>query len=197
MMHYTIFSVDGTPDWSAVPSLSAGHVLWEPDCGIRAGGQFCHNRETLYVRLNAAECDIRAEYTKMPSPVWEDSCLEFFFIPDGGKRYFNFEINPNGCLWVAFGPDRQHRENLCQPDAESFFGIRTARTPDGWEASWSIPLAFLRQSCPDASFTGEWRANVYKCGDGTVHPHYLSWNPVTSETPDFHRPQDFGVMVFG
>ena len=71
-----------------------------------------------------------------------------------------------------------------------------ARTADGWEASWSIPLAFLRQFCPEAAFAGEWRANVYKCGDRTVRPHYLSWNPVASDTPDFHRPQDFGVLDF-
>ena len=195
-MRYTIRPVIDTPDWLSVPSLSLSHILWEPDCGIRAGGQFCHDGNRLYVRLYAREKEIRAEYTKTPSPVWEDSCLEFFFIPDHGNRYFNFEINPNGCLWIAVGTCRQDRENLCREDAESFFGVRTARTADGWEASWSIPLAFLRQFCPEAAFAGEWRANVYKCGDKTVRPHYLSWNPVTSAAPDFHRPQDFGVMDF-
>ena len=196
-MHYTILSVDGAPGWSAVPSLSAGHVLWEPDCGIRAGGQFCHDRETLYVRLFAAERDIRAEYRKQLSPVWRDSCLEFFFAPDNSGRYFNFEINPNGILWTALGRSRTDRAVLYREDAETFFGIRAARTDVGWEASFRIPLPFLRLFVPEASFTGSWRANVYKCGDDTVRPHYLSWNPVTSETPDFHRPQDFGVMVFG
>ncbi|MBR5570284.1 MAG: hypothetical protein IKW10_05250 [Oscillospiraceae bacterium] len=39
------------------------------------------------------------------------------------------------------------------------------------------------------------RANCYKCGDLTPKPHYLSWNPVTSPNPDFHRPQDFGLMT--
>ena len=195
-MQYTIRSVRNAPDWPSVPSLSVSNVLWEPDCGVRAGGQLCHDEDRLYVRLYAREKELRAEYTKMPSPVWEDSCLEFFFIPDGGSRYFNFEINPNGCLWVAFGPDREHREKLFRPDAESFFGIRTSRTAEGWEAFWSIPLSFLRQSCPDAAFAGRWRANVYKCGDKTARPHFLSWSPIASETPDFHRPQDFGVMEF-
>ena len=40
------------------------------------------------------------------------------------------------------------------------------------------------------------RANCFKCGDLTVQPHYMMWNETTSETPDFHRPQDFGRMIF-
>ena len=39
--------------------------------------------------------------------------------------------------------------------------------------------------------------NFFKCGDLTEQAHYLSWNPVTSEQPDFHRPQDFGLLRFG
>ena len=30
----------------------------------------------------------------------------------------------------------------------------------------------------------------------TLQAHYLSWNPVTSDAPDFHRPEDFGIMRF-
>jgi hypothetical protein len=40
------------------------------------------------------------------------------------------------------------------------------------------------------------RANFYKCGDGTSVPHYLSWNQVITETPDFHRPEFFGEISF-
>ena len=40
------------------------------------------------------------------------------------------------------------------------------------------------------------RANFYKCGDLTPQEHYLSWNPMTSETPAFHRPCDFGLLTF-
>ena len=60
-------------------------------------------------------------------------------------------------------------------------------------------LSFLRQFYP--SYTLEpgrvIRANCYKCGDLTDHPHYLSWNEVQSDTPSFHRPQDFGLLIFG
>ena len=192
---YTIRAVAGEPDWAAVPELEADRILWKPDCGIRAFGQFCHDAQHLYVRLRAAEAQIRAEYREPLSPVYQDSCLEFFFMPEGGDRYFNFEINPNGCLWIGFGASREGRSVLSPADPGAF-GIRTERTPEGWEAAYRIPLSFLRLFLPDFAFAGTLRANVYKCGDLTEQEHYLSWNPVTSGTPDFHRPRDFGVMVF-
>jgi len=40
------------------------------------------------------------------------------------------------------------------------------------------------------------RANFYKCGDELQTPHFLSWNPVRTERPDFHRPDFFGVLEF-
>ena len=185
-----------TPDWDAVPELEVSEILWLPDCGIRAFGRFCYNAESLHIRLRAVEENIRAEYTAPLSRVCEDSCLEFFFMPEGEDRYFNFEINPNGCPDIGFGRSRQDRMVLYRQDAKQLFGIHTQKTPDGWEAAYRVPLSFLRLFWPDFSFTGSLRANVYKCGEQTAREHYLSWNPVSSETPDFHRPADFGVMTF-
>ena len=195
-MHYTIRRFSGEPDWSSVPELEAGHVLWLPPCGVRAFGQLCHDAEALYVHLRAVEADIRAEHTAPLSPVHEDSCLEFFFMPEGGDRYFNFEINPNGCLYIGFGHHRDDSTILYPKQIRRLFAIRAARTPDGWEVFYRIPLSFLRIFLPDFAFSGVLRANVYKCGDLTAHEHYLAWNPVDSPEPDFHRPRDFGIMTF-
>ena len=52
------------------------------------------------------------------------------------------------------------------------------RSPPGWEVFYRIPLSFLRLFWPDFTFTGNLRANVYKCGDLTRQEHYLAWNPV-------------------
>ena len=194
---YLIRAVAGEPDWSRIPQLQVDQLLWTPDCGIRAWGQFCHDAEYLRVHLRAAEKQIRAEYSSPLSPVCEDSCLEFFFMPEGEDRYFNFEINPNGCLHVGFGHGRADSTILFRHDMPGLFGIRPAVTADGWEVYYRIPRSFLCLFWPGFTLTGALRANVYKCGDLTAREHYLSWNPVMSETPDFHRPQDFGLMTFG
>ena len=39
--------------------------------------------------------------------------------------------------------------------------------------------------------------NFYKCGAKTSLPHYLSWNPIATDTPDFHRPEFFGRLNLG
>ena len=196
MREYSITYISGEVDWETVPELSVGTVLWEPDYGIRAKGQFCYDEENLYVHLQAVEDDIKAEYTEPLSPVYKDSCLEFFFMPETEDRYMNFEIKPNGCLYIGIGHGRQDHVMLCKDNMQEFFGIHTGRTADGWEVFYRIPLDFLRVFFTDYTFSGTLRANVYKCGDGTAHKHYLSWNPVDSEKPDFHRPQVFGRMEF-
>ena len=193
---YTIVRTPGPADWDKVPAFAIGHVLWLPDAGVRAGGQLCHDGEYLYVHLFAAEKEIRAEYTAPLSPVHEDSCLELFFMPGDAAGYFNFEINPNGCLRIQFGAERNGRTDLVRADAGAYFYIRTRRTPDGWEVFYRIPRAFIRLFDPAFQFRGQVRANAYKCGDRTVRPHYLAWNAVHAEAPDFHVPAAFGRMAF-
>ena len=197
MNRYTIVRTEGEKEPSGIPELTLDHVLWEPDCGIRAGGRIRHDGRNLYVHLTARETEIRAEYTSPLDPVHEDSCLEFFFMPEAEERYLNFEINPNGCLHIGLGRERAGRERLFPPDPEKLFDIRTARTLEGWEVSYRIPADFLRKCWPGFDCTGTLRANVYKCGDRTARPHYLSWNPVNTPAPDFHRPEFFGEMSFG
>lgn len=193
---YAVSRVSGLPDWGSVPSVPIGRVLWTEDFGIRARGQLCHDGENLFVRLSAVEKEIRAEYTEPLSPVYEDSCLEFFFQLGGSDNYFNFEANPNGCMIIQFGPDKTDRVTLYREDAETYFDIHTARTADGWEICYRIPLAFIRLFDPSAKFEGEWKANMYKCGNKTVNRHYLSWTRIVLDRPNFHCPEYFGTIVF-
>lgn len=118
MKTYSIPRTSGAPDWNSVPALAVDTVLWEPDCGIRMTQQLCYDETALYVRQRAWETAICAEYTAPLSPVHEDSCMEFFFALGADDRYFNFEINPNGCIELGFGPNRK---------TVSAFAIRQSR----------------------------------------------------------------------
>ena len=193
---YRITRVSGAPDWESVPALKLGWILWEKDCGVRAEGRFCHDGQGLSVLLRAEEKEIRAEYTEPLSPVHEDSCLEFFFMPEREDRYLNFEINPNGCLHIGFGRDRKDRVRLAPEEAGTLFAVRTAKTEKGWETEYRIPASFLQLMYPGFELKGKLRANVYKCGDKTKQAHYLAWQRVGTEEPDFHRKEYFGEMVF-
>ena len=193
---YEIMRVGNDFDWESIPSLNIDNVLWTDDYGIRAAGQLCYNDENLYVHLSAVEEDIRAEYTEPLSPVCQDSCLEFFFMLEGAENYFNIEINPNGCLCIQFGPEKTDRINIVRGDALEYFDIKTDRTADGWEVFYRIPLEFIHLFYPEYHFNGALMANMYKCGDKTVHKHYLSWAPIDLEKPNFHCPEFFGRIQF-
>ena len=197
---YTITRVDQAPDWSAVPQLDIDKVQWTDDYGIRAHAQLCYDSEALYVRMWAEEQDVRATYTTDdPLPkCYEDSCLEFFFqLSEKDARYMNFEFNPNAALCCEIGTEKQNRVVLVPPS--DALTPTANRTDDGWDLTYRLPFEFLRMFYPEFSAEPgvQIRGNLYKCGNLTAHKHYLSWNPVESDTPNFHLPSSFGVLVFG
>lgn len=198
-MHtYIVTRTNGQPDWQNLPSLAVDQIQWLPDAGIRMTQQVCYDAERLYVHQTAVESHVRAEHTELLAQVSEDSCMEFFFCPeDGDSRYFNFEWNLNGCLSLGFRTDRKNTVRLQLKNHKDLFHFRGKKTADGWEIFYEIPVSFVQLLMPGFSLhTGKvLRANCYKCGDKTPQPHYLSWNPIASETPDFHRSQDFGCMI--
>lgn len=195
MSVYTIPRME-TPDWSAVPTAQLQHTGWLIPCPVAAWFQACHNGEYLFLRLEAEESPIRATLTGKLDQVCNDSCLEFFFAPlMDDKRYFNFECNPLGNMYLGFGAERptRVRQIVKNPD---MFQIQPFTTEKGWGVTLAIPADFIRLYMPEFQLSGQAAANIYKCGDETEVPHYLAWSPLTCENPDYHRRQDFGTLIF-
>lgn len=183
--------------WADIPALPIDCLLWTEPISIAAWAQICYDHEAIHVRLWAKEEHIRAEHDTPLGMPCEDSCLEFFFSPrKDDLRYFNIEFNPNICMYLGLCRPGREIVRLLPPDG--LLAPQAKRTADGWEVAYRMPFSFVRHFFPDFAPTsgGSIRANCYKCGDMTPQPHYLSWNPVTSVEPDFHRPEDFGVMRF-
>ena len=81
--------------------------------------------------------------------------------------------------------------------ADDLFQAISTRTEDGLEITYRIPFDFIRLFYPDFSAGSGTvlRGNFCKCGNLTVQKHYLLWNPIESDTPNFHLPEYFGVLV--
>lgn len=182
-------------DWSVPARTCLTHTGWLPPCSVAAWFQACHDGKRLYVRLEAEEAPIRATLTGPLEQVCQDSCLEFFIAPEVGDRYFNFEFNPLGTMFLGFGAGRPTRVRQVPKDMTQF-QIEPFSTAVGWGISFAVPVEFVRLYCPAFTLSGEASANFYKCGDSTAVPHYLAWAPLTSAAPDFHRRQDFGRLIF-
>jgi hypothetical protein len=63
-----------------------------------------------------------------------------------------------------------------------------------WSLSVEIPFGIL--GIDAAALPQALEGNLYKCADATSKPHYVSWNPIETKSPDFHRPEFFGEMRF-
>lgn len=201
MRTYTMQKIQGAPDWSAHQVLPIDNLLWTDSTPVTAQVQICYDEENFYLRLEAVEPHIRMEGkdTDLLAEVCEDSCLEFFIQPTDRTDYFNFEINPNGAIYLGYGPDLPENIRLIVPGVQELLDIQTAFTADGWVLTYRIPFAFIRRFFPEFNpIKGtKIRANFYKCGDETVKPHFLAWNPIDSQLPAFHVPRDFGQLIFG
>ena len=126
--------------------------------------------------------------------------MEFFFRPDENDlRYFNFEMNPLGFTYIGFAYDRYRSCRLAPRQEEEMMNKTCRYTEDGWEVFYTIPVSFLQVFFPDYQLIPGRKiyANCFKCGDLTEKPHFISWNPSTSPTPEFHRSCDFGEMILG
>lgn len=185
------------PDWNTVPAVELSHMDWLKPCDIRAKAQACHDGENLWVRMEAEESDLRATLTGRLDQVCDDSCLEFFFAPlPGDDRYFNFEWNPLGTLYLGFGAARPTRVRQIVKKPDELFSPQPFRTESGWGIRFKIPASYIGLYIPGYTFEGEAACNFYKCGDRTEQPHYLAWAPLSSPAPDYHRRGDFGTICF-
>lgn len=193
MKNYTVLHAAGSPDWDAVPVAVLLPCRWSPNPPPAAEARAVWTQEALTVRLESFAAPTRAENTAPDSPVWEDSCLEFFFTADG-RTYINLEGNAKGALRASIGPDRHDRRLLRELGA-SLPRVEAEAASDRWALTLVIPAALFETLLGVSLRPGlSLGANFYSCGDKTPAPHYAAWNPVETETPDFHRPEFFGEL---
>jgi hypothetical protein len=200
MRVYTGEKIEGVPNWDSIEKAPVDIAPWkEFPLTMEVFGQVCHDGAALRVRLAAFEKEPLARFTGDTDMVCLDSCLEFFFSPMADGRYFNFEFNPRGTVYLGFGTGRQLSIRQLVKNYREFFSVTPFTAGGFWGVEFAVPAAFIALYCP--GFTLEKgrviKANFYKCGDETKTPHYLVWNTVGTAKPDYHRPEFFGELVLG
>ncbi len=128
---------------------------------------------------------------------WEDSCVELFLNAlDSENEYINFEFTSQGFCYAARGRDRVHRKEFLPTQYARILRMVEAPIFDGKKVSWEIKVsipAFLLGA--RSLFGTEIFGNIYKCGDRTSRPHYLTRFPIATEKPDFHQPRFFRKLL--
>jgi len=176
---------------------------WDYNANIEAGFSIAHDTQNIFLRYVVRESNVRAIYRNTNDPVYEDSCVEFFISFETGY-YYNLEFNCIGTVLGAYGRNRENRVNLENDLLGSIQVIPSLGTSkiliEDRETRWTldvcIPVSLFIYSGLDSLKNKTASCNFYKCGDRLKVPHYLSWNPIVSEKPDFHRPEYFGEIKF-
>ncbi len=169
-----------------------------PSTSVRIARSASH----LVVGYNVRGLDLRAKAGKDNGPVWEDSCCEFFVAHPSDGTYYNFEINCVGTLLCAKRTGRHDANHLSQEELDKVIRHSSLERAEieisdeifEWSVTMCIPFDIIDVDAEDLpeSLSG----NFYKCGDKTAHPHFVSWNKIDVEKPDFHRPDFFGELIF-
>jgi hypothetical protein len=168
-----------------------------------------YDNKNLYVIFQVNDRYVRCITKDYNGPVWEDSCVEFFFSPDHNlpERYFNLEVNCGGTPLMHYNivPDK----NIRILDVSDIKMIEIAHSlpqnidpeipdPVTWTVEYRIPLILPEKySVVTHPKPGvEWRANFYKIAENNSNPHFMTWAVVNHPVPKFHLPQFFGLLKF-
>lgn len=177
-----------------------GSNTYQPDVQFA----FAHGQQCIFIKYYVREAFVRATYFRSQDPVYKDSCVEFFVRFNDELSYYNFEFNALGTCLLYYGPDRHQRVPIPDREIATIRHYTTlqniavyGRNEFRWEMTVVIPLnVFINHKFIDLSGMRA-RANFHKCGDDLPAPHFLVWNDIQSEAPDFHRPECFGEIEFG
>lgn len=174
---------------------------YKPEVHFRIG----HANNEIWIVFYVREKHILAQRTNTNSSTHKDSCVEFFIDPRKDGNYYNFEFNAIGTTHLAYGPSIQKRKFIDPAMIDSLIrthsslGTESIDLQNGnqsWDLTVVIPAEILIHENTKTVSGLSANANFYKCGDETIEPHYLSWNPVLVERPSFHQPRYFGRLVF-
>jgi len=176
---------------------------WPERFGYRPLTTVCAacSSSAIYLLFQVHGNCLRATCTEDNQDVYKDSCVEFFVKQQDSDSYFNFEFNCIGiCKASKHLKDRYNFADLTQDKLRkigrwSSIGNRAFHELSGmfsWELCVSIPFELMEVD-PN-NLPEKLMGNFYKCADATEQPHYVSWNPIKTEQPDFHQPDFFGEM---
>ncbi|MFC1528510.1 carbohydrate-binding family 9-like protein [Candidatus Latescibacterota bacterium] len=158
----------------------------------------------LYFLFFCEDEHISAHHYQRNSGTCLDDCAEIFISPNRDKPtwYINYEINCLGTWLLGF--NRGFKEPRDKEPDGLIIGrshVGTINNEEDVDSNWileiAIPLDHFR------GFEGQipprdedvWRLNLNRCG-GDINSQYSQWTPSQTPNPNFHRPQDFGKIIF-
>lgn len=122
--------------------------------------------------------------------LWREDCVELFIANPENGRYVEFNFAPSGAWWSRVFEDVREPAAMDPPACQSLGRMEA----NEWSIEAQVDLGVVKDAI--GGEPQSWAANlivlVGGCDDDQPDRRNLhSLANLTSEQPDFHRPQDF------
>lgn len=184
----------------SISTINWRKYKYQPDVKFR----IAHTGESILIKFYVTEKNPKAVETKINGDVYKDSCVEFFISPKVDGNYYNFEFNCIGTQHLAYGGGRNNRQAIDEnivASIKTFSSLGTnAIDIKGEDTKWNMLIIIPKSTMINdeiPSLEGlQAKANFYKCGDETDEMHFVTWNPIGTENPDYHQYSYLGDLSF-
>lgn len=213
---YTVFRTDAgividgvlnEDDWAkAEPAGEFVFPWWTSGAKEQTEAKMLWDDDHLYVAFRCDDAHMWADHYSTNDWTYNDDCAEIFWFPgpEATDSYYTFEINCLGnLLSVYVNPANPitHRDSRIMVPRIGRTVQGTVNNDNDTDTSWVLEVAIRFSDYPELS-SGEppspgdvWRAGLNRCG-GKTNPQYSQWSPSQTTRPNFHRPTEFGKLVF-
>ncbi|MDB5031970.1 carbohydrate-binding family 9-like protein [Mucilaginibacter sp.] len=163
-----------------------------------------HCGDAIFLKFYVNEDVIKTNMHKTNDPVCKDNCVEFFVSFGSENEYYNIEINCLGICLMGYGIDRTNRKLMPESVIDKIKKTILIKSADEfaatnfeWQITLAIPIDVFTYTNLNSFDKKQGRGNFFKCGDDLPEPHFLTWNAIQSQNPDFHLSEFFGELQFG
>lgn len=193
-------SLDQQKDRIRIDTLNWKDYNYKPEVEL----SIAYSKHEIFLKYFISENYFKAEKTESNQMVCEDSCVEFFVSPENDGIYYNLEFNGIGTCLLGSGTERANNKRanpeiiskIRRVSSAGEFPFKEKTGENKWTITIAVPFeVFFHHKIRDLKGK-TFRANFYKCGDLLSVPHYVTWNPVGTEKPDYHCPEYFGLLKF-
>jgi hypothetical protein len=196
------------PAWSKAETLSSFAVFWQnrtPKTATKP--RLVWNHQALWFAAEMEDADLYADVTERNGMTWTNDVIELFFKPaEDALPYYEFQVNAANTPLTLFFPSRgsggyqrfRALSNLALNAKVSLKGtLNDWKDKDtGWTVEGEIPWTSFAATGGRPKAGAQWRFALcrYDYAATLERPELSSTAPLTQ--PDFHRYEDYGVLIF-
>ena len=160
----------------------------------------------LYVSFRCNDKHIWADHYDINSSTCLDDCAEIFWNPNPGESmsFYQFEINCIGNVLSLYYDFEKGMKSGLHTIMVPHIGQTiqgTVNNDEDTDKGWIVETAIRFSDYPELSKNpvpapgSVWHVGLHRCG-GKTNDQYSQWSPSRTPQPNFHRPQDFGKIIF-